>query len=322
MELNIPWVHSPFFEQELKEKRLSPEMEDYARHYHTQGFVHLKGVIDSELIDAVVHEVDTKHGATYSFEEPKMLDLWEKSKLVAKLAVDPQIMELLEVLYDRKPIPFQTLNLKYGSQQRAHSDTIHFNSLPRGYMCGAWVALEDVDEENGTLVYYPKSQHLPEYDYSTFHKHFKSNEGLSHREDYHAYYEPFVEQLMQNAGLEPHYLKAKKGDVLIWSANFVHGGMPVKDTNRTRWSQVTHYFFEDCLYTSPMLSNPVAGEWFLKKITNIQTGEKTWGTYNGDEVRQKNIGAQRYLISPSAGFNKRDFDHMVGRIYRFFGGKG
>ena len=43
-----------------------------------------------------------------------------------------------------------------------HSDAIHFNSDPPGFMCGVWVALEDIDMDNGPLVYYPGSHKLPE----------------------------------------------------------------------------------------------------------------------------------------------------------------
>lgn len=40
--------------------------------------------------------------------------------------------------------------------------TIHFNSIPSSYMCGAWVALEDINMDNGPVVYYPGSHKLPE----------------------------------------------------------------------------------------------------------------------------------------------------------------
>ena len=33
--------------------------------------------------------------------------------------------------------------------------------MPEGFMCGVWVALEDMDMENGPLVYYPGSHKLP-----------------------------------------------------------------------------------------------------------------------------------------------------------------
>ena len=33
--------------------------------------------------------------------------------------------------------------------------------MPEGFMCGVWVALEDMDMDNGPLVYYPGSHQLP-----------------------------------------------------------------------------------------------------------------------------------------------------------------
>ncbi len=47
-----------------------------------------------------------------------------------------------------------------------------------------------------------------------------------------------------------------KGHALIWHANLLHGGSQQKDPRRTRHSQVTHYFFEDCKYYTPMHSQP------------------------------------------------------------------
>ena len=37
----------------------------------------------------------------------------------------------------------------------------------------------------------------------------------------------------------------KKGQVVIWDSNTIHGGGFVADKTATRTSQVTHYFFDD-----------------------------------------------------------------------------
>lgn len=48
----------------------------------------------------------------------------------------------------------------------------------------------------------------------------------------------------------------EKGQAVIWAANLLHGGAPQKDRERTRHSQVTHYFFEGCKNFAPLLSSP------------------------------------------------------------------
>ena len=92
----------------------------------------------------------------------RIMDAWKISDNVKTIALNPKSSGILRELYGRKPLPFQTLNFPFGTQQAAHSDTIHFNSKPPGYMAGVWVALEDMDMDNGPLVYYPGSQKLPE----------------------------------------------------------------------------------------------------------------------------------------------------------------
>jgi len=47
-------------------------------------------------------------------------------------------MDLLAFLYQRRPIPFQTLNFDSGTEQATHSDLVHFYSFPRRFMCGVW----------------------------------------------------------------------------------------------------------------------------------------------------------------------------------------
>jgi ectoine hydroxylase-related dioxygenase (phytanoyl-CoA dioxygenase family) len=47
---------------------------------------------------------------------------------------------------------------------------------------------------------------------------------------------------VEESGIEPHYFHAKKGDVLIWHANLVHGGSQREDMVLTRRALVCHFF--------------------------------------------------------------------------------
>lgn len=47
------------------------------------------------------------------------------------------------------------LNFPRGSQQETRSDTYFFNSIPSGFMCGVWVALENIHPDSGPLLYSP-----------------------------------------------------------------------------------------------------------------------------------------------------------------------
>ena len=55
------------------------------------------------------------------------------------------------------------------------------------------------------------------------------------------------------------------GDVLIWHSDLVHGGAALLDRGSTRWSQVTHYFFEGFAYVTPMLSDASTGEFVVRE---------------------------------------------------------
>jgi hypothetical protein len=151
-------------------------------------------------------------------------------------------------------------------------------------MCGVWVAFEDTDDENGPLFYYPGSHKWPSY----------SNADLSvsgnEIEGGYAKYAEFGNlwsALAKEYGVEKKYFHAKKGTALIWSSNLVHGGSAVKDMKRTRWSQVTHYYFENCGYYTPVASDVFAGEIYYRDIINISTGKSVPNIVSGREIDTK-----------------------------------
>ncbi|SDE87388.1 Phytanoyl-CoA dioxygenase (PhyH) [Dyadobacter soli] len=283
---NLPWIESPFFEEILKTKKLTDQQLAYVLDYQKNGFVVIPGLLPQSLVDQTRQDAEQKaFNPDYPIktfrDDRRIQDFWTESEASRQLACYPALLEILEIFYGREAVPFQTLNFRYGSQQRAHSDTIHFSSLPAKFMCGVWVALEDITEENGPVFYYPGSQKLPEYDFS----HIRPDAKTTSYEDY-VHYEDFIEKIVEAQQFEKKKFFAKKGDLLIWSSNIIHGGSPVTREGATRWSQVTHYFFKDCYYYTPMLSNMVTKQLYLRgELVNMKTGEKVDQTYNGSHLK-------------------------------------
>lgn len=228
------------------------------------GYLVVDPGIDQETIDGAIADVEPlfrpesgasrmvrrakravlgRHRAISHRDERRVQDAWVVSDSVRAIATAPAVLALLEDVYGRVPKPFQTLNFRVGSEQRPHSDAMHFNSDPPGFMCGVWVALEDIGPEQGPLIYYPGSHRLPEVTAADVER-----DGTGD-------YEEFVADLIEREGLQPSYATLRKGQALVWSSNLLHGGAPQTDPRLTRWTQVSHYFFEGCRYWRPLTSH-------------------------------------------------------------------
>ncbi|MEK7723534.1 MAG: hypothetical protein AAB336_04230, partial [Acidobacteriota bacterium] len=131
-------------------------------------------------------------------------------------------------------------------------------------------------------IYYPKSHKLPEVKMADLGCELETRKSFSpsqffrlgfrklglinsvptlKADDAYPFYEKHIEKIIKENNLTPAYATIKKGQAFIWAANLLHGGSPLKDKNRTRHSQVTHYFFENCRYYTPMLSNTEKTFW-------------------------------------------------------------
>ncbi|HXU44637.1 MAG TPA: phytanoyl-CoA dioxygenase family protein, partial [Thermoanaerobaculia bacterium] len=240
--VHMPFAESPWLEAEIERRaELSEDERRLLRDYARDGLAVLPGVAPDELIEGIRREVSglfnpgVEEGPASYYRRQ---DAWETSSAVRDLALSPRVLAALELLYGRRAFPFQTLNFLFGSQQENHSDAILFNSLPPRFMCGVWVALEDVTEDNGPLFYYPGSHRLPQLYPEDF-----ALGGQTPDEFFNTRYGSYLSELMRARGLERQVFLPKRGDALIWASNIVHGGTPRRDPERTRWSQVTHYFF-------------------------------------------------------------------------------
>ncbi|MCB1026524.1 MAG: phytanoyl-CoA dioxygenase family protein [Microthrixaceae bacterium] len=231
--------------------------------FERDGLVVVPGLIEPELVERLRADLEYRW-TRRPVIGGRIQDLWVRSPTVRRLAAHPTVLAALADLYGRRAIPFQTLNFRVGTEQPLHADSIHFDTVPTGWMCGVWVALEDVGDEQGPLSWVPRSQHLEGPDAEQF------GGGAGRFDD--VAYEAAVAHAAAEAGLETEHVHANAGDCVVWSAGVFHGGATVNDPDRTRWSQVTHYVFEGLPAVTPQRSRPSLGRWWLRDpLVNVAT---------------------------------------------------
>jgi Phytanoyl-CoA dioxygenase (PhyH) len=278
--LNVPWFESPFFERQLERSDLDEPMRELVRSFAERGYVVIE--LDRPDFERTAVEIDRRLEDEFAAAGNRVQDGWIYVPAVRDIATDETVLRTLEALYRRRPVPFQTLNFKRGTQQATHSDLVHFNSIPPRYMAGVWVALEDVRPESGPLHYYPGSQTLPVFE---LHDLDMAGSSSVNRDQKYALYEQFMHELIEQSGLPKETVSLKRGQALIWAANLLHGGEPIADPASTRRSQVTHYYFEGCRYYTPLHSDPPLGRYAWRRVVDIRTGEAQPHVYAGRTVR-------------------------------------
>jgi len=304
----IPLVESPFYDRFFN-KDTDPEILSIAKQMRNNGYAIIR--FPDNNFNKKADNIKKALNDSYDWEKwkanPKLglrvQDAWKTNDDVKSLATNKKLLDILENLYGRKPIPFQTLNFPVGTQQHFHSDSVHFSSIPERFMCGVWVALEDIDDAAGPLEYYPGTHSWPIYTNEHICRSHNPKEKVSQ-----VVFQEAWQDLVKVHNCEKHTFKAKKGDALIWAANLLHGGAPQTNMDLTRWSQVTHYYFEDCVYYTPMLSEPFKGLIHIRNITNVCTGKELPNMCNGVELEHSFIEQSKNGINYGNIIPINDFD--------------
>lgn len=211
--------------------------------FEDNGYAVLSGYVAPEVCDDINHQIESgvASGKYHFINEGKIMFAFRSIPALEAIGKQAQLNELLNVLIRGKAILFQSINFVRGSEQFTHSDSIHMTTYPLGGLLGVWIALEDIDEDNGPLHYYPGSHKLPYYMNKDY-----DNEGSSWKLGDKSYpaYEAMIGRKIEEQQLQKKVFTAKKGDVLLWHANLFHGGNPHTNPNKSRKSVVFHYFKE------------------------------------------------------------------------------
>ena len=251
-----PWLDRPDALDRIDEKLRSGELTEHqaaqCRFWTANGYVILPGLIEYPVLDDVWNSYEraiasgrvTLPPEKIGDDDPypgRFLNPHKKVGKLCRILKHQQLLGWIRLLTEREPKVLQTITSHKGSQQGLHSDSIHMTTYPLGYLTAAWIAFEDIEPDSGPLVYYPGSHRLP----YLFSKDVGITEDDFRREGYQPYhrqYEPRIRQSVEDIGIEPHYFHARKGDVLIWHANLVHGGSTRRNSRLSRKALVVHYF--------------------------------------------------------------------------------
>jgi len=297
----IPFVESPLFEAELDRSGLTPAEREVAVHLHDHGYA----VIDfpDPQIDERIDRIQARLSPSLGLAEDgtgdlkalsgrRVQDAWRFDEDVHAIAANTAVLDLLTKLYGRRAFPFQTLNFPVGTQQALHTDAVHFSSIPERFMCGVWLAMEDVGPDSGPLTYVPGSHRWPVLSNIMIGRQgWQSNLRSAQHPYGDAWSALIAAEKAQQETFQP-----RKGQALIWCANLLHGGMRRKNTALTRWSQVTHYYFDDCIYYTPAFSDEALGRLALREVVDLSTGEAVQNRYLGEVVKAPHSGT---LFKPS-----------------------
>ena len=268
----VPWIDAPDLEARLDGIGADASSRAFAHGLARDGFAVVdldpETLLLCERAAADVEPLLTRPGIG------RVQDAWRRSAAVHALALDPRIERLLASAYGRTPFPFQTLNFREGSEQAVHADSFHFHSDPAGFMCGVWIALEDVSPEAGPVVYYPGSHRLPVLTPESL----GAPAAASHAE-VEGLYSRAVRELISAHDLQPARALIRKGQAFVWAANLLHGGEAIARPGLTRRSQVVHVYFEDCFYFTPRTSR--GGRAVARLPADLRTGGWAWPRRQG-----------------------------------------
>ncbi len=290
----LPLIESPLFEILEPSLGLTPEEARIANDLRRKGFA-IFDFPDADLdarIDRIQYNLGPRYGIDFenpqsdkTIAERRIQDAWKFDKDVRAIAANQAVIDLLTKLYGRTAFPFQTLNFPVGTQQDVHSDSVHFSSLPERFMCGVWLAMEDISLDAGPLFYYPGSHTWPMVSNALIGRRGFGSELSSAQDPFG----PAWRALCDAHDASPEVFLAQKGQALIWCANLLHGGSQLNDPRITRWSQVTHYYFDDCVYYTPAFSDEATGHLQLRSIRGVNDGKLRPNLYLGKEVSESSV---------------------------------
>ena len=223
---------------------------DQRRFFGENGFLKIEGL----LTDQEIHELDEHsmnlamnkldysklEGVTPRNESVTPADMEDRFfrfiqfhrqlEIHERFMLNLRILDVLETLIGPDVMAMQSmLFLKPPKKagQAYHQDSFYIKTAP-DTLCGAWMAIDDCNEENGCMYFVPGSH---------FHPIYQEVALPESTED-------FMERLTEIVGVDESSevpAIAKAGDVIFFHGHLIHRSKQNRSTDRYRRAYVCHY---------------------------------------------------------------------------------
>jgi ectoine hydroxylase-related dioxygenase (phytanoyl-CoA dioxygenase family) len=175
-------------------------------------------------------------------------------------------------LLGREPFAVQTMMYFKPPKARGqalHQDNYYLRAKP-GTCCAAWMALEDVDEENGCLQVVPGSQNWPVL--------------CTVPADLTQSFIDVMTPIPEGTQVIP--VCMKPGDVLFFNGQLVHGSLPNVSNNRFRRSLIAHYIEGEAQRVAAWNKPALRMDGSIVELETSENGSQcgTWVDVDGQQV--------------------------------------
>ena len=273
-----PWYDQPDcharLDQLLDTGRVPAELESSFRQFLDEGWFEIENHLDDGLINrlnaAMDHAAQTGDSGFTPGSSQRLQRMHIKYDSFWDVTTYQKTQSVIDTLMQTPSTACQVIGFINGTQQAPHQDAIHLSVFPQGYMCGAWVALEDVQPDSGELVIYPGSHRWDLV--------MMKDAGIDKVS--HARWSEFAntvevrwQKLVDQSGVRPMIYRPKRGSLLVWHERLMHGGSRRLNKTLTRKSCVTHHFAQGGIiyYDSTGLPGRVIERDAKKKLLSRKT---------------------------------------------------
>jgi len=229
--------------------------------------------------DAIFAENRDQHG-----HYPRIVNLHAAfPDLLHLFTRNPLHLAVSDVLFGGRTALYTSLFYETGSQQPIHRDTPVFSTRPEYLYFGNTVYLEPAGDDNGCLEVIEGGHLVGELNREEMATaHYGSLDEVRPDDgDLWIKYQDTVVERCTKRGLTKKKLYVEAGDSLIWHPQLPHGGSPIRDKMKTRFSLVIHstpegvpVYHQDAFFR-PNMPYPETAPWTYyeyegRKIANGQ----------------------------------------------------
>jgi phytanoyl-CoA hydroxylase len=196
-----------------------------------------------------------------------------------------------DLLFGAPTALYTSLFYEVGSQQPLHRDSPVFATRPEYLYFGSTVYLEPSDDGNGCLEVMQGGHLMPEIDREALAlRRFGALDKIPGMDgDAWMEYQNTVVEAGRARRLTVKKLHAQAGDSLIWHPQLPHGGTPIRDAARTRFSLVMHTtpvgvpVYHQNVFFAPSLPFSDKPAWSYREVEGRQIAEFGHGVGFGND---------------------------------------